>query len=363
MKVDAKTQERLGALIFYGIVGVLAYFVFRIIEPFVVPLLWAVVLVVVAHPVFDILERRWGRTRAALASTVGVTVVLIVPTLGVMYAFTQQGVGAVHAIQDGIANGRFEWMNRVWADLQRWFPDLGTATLADTLRQYGEVAATFVASKLGTILAHAAEFIFELVVTILVMFYLFRDSKPMVARLRALLPFQQEQRDLMLGETEDLIFATMMSTAAAALAQGLLGGVSFALAGIGAPIFWGVMVAFFSLIPVVGSALIWVPAAVTVMVSGHMTKGIVLLAFYGLVIAFADYVMRPWVISGRSEMGGLVVFISVLGGVRVFGLLGIVLGPIIVAMFASLLDLYAPGARPGNRRPKAHGKKIETVLE
>ena len=184
-----------------------------------------------------------------------------------------------------------------------------------------------------------------------------------LARIRDVLPFQKEQSDRMFTETEDLIFATVMSTAAAALTQGLFAGLAFAAVGIGAPIFWGVMVAFMSLVPVIGSALIWVPAAVTLMVSGHIVKGIVLLAFYGLVIVFADYVVRPWLISGRAEMGALVVFISVLGGVEVFGLLGIVLGPIVVALAASLLDFYTPGSHRGNRKGKAHTKSTEAVLE
>jgi predicted PurR-regulated permease PerM len=356
VKGDAKAQERLGTMLFYGIVLMIGYFAFRIIEPFIVPFVWAGVLVVVAHPFFDHLESRWGGTRAALASTAAVTVVLIGPTLGAMYAFAQEGIGAVHMVQQGVASGKFAWMNRAWSDVQQRFPEVGAGNLPDTLRQWADAGATYVAAKLGTILAHAAAFFFDLGVTILVMFYLFRDSKTMVARLRDLLPFQPEQRELMLKESEDLIFASVISTAAAAVVQGALGGFAFAIAGIGAPIFWGVMIAFFSLIPVVGSALIWIPAAVTLIVGGHITHGILLLVFYGLVITFADYVLRPWLISGRAEIGGLVVFISVLGGVRYFGLLGIVLGPIIIALMASLLDLYVPPARHGNKMAKAHGK-------
>jgi predicted PurR-regulated permease PerM len=290
-------------------------------------------------------------------------VVLIVPTLAVLYAFAQQGIAALNGLQDGIADGRFLAVSRAWDRVQQRFPEIGAGGLPEELRQWGEAGATFVATKLGTIAAHAAVFLFDLFVTVLVMFYLFRDSEAMLARLRAILPFPAEQRDLMLKESENLIVASVMSTVAAALVQGMLGALAFAVAGIGTPIFWGVMIAFFSLIPVVGSALIWVPAAVTVMARGHIVEGIVLLVFYGLVITFVDYVLRPWLISGRSEMGGLVIFISVLGGVKVFGLLGIVLGPIIVALMASLLDLYAPPSRRGNKLANAHAKWRAGVLE
>jgi predicted PurR-regulated permease PerM len=356
MKVDAKAQERLGAMLFYSIVIVLGYFAFRILEPFLVPLAWAAVLVVIAHPFFDRLAKHWGRPGAAIASTLAVTLILIVPTLAALHAFAQEGIGAVHAVQAGIASGKFAWANRAWDEVQTRLPNIGSGDLADSLRDWAEAGASFMAAKLGTILAHAALFFFDLFVTILVTFYLFRDSESIVARLRELLPFAPEQRNLMLKETEDLIFASVISTVVAALVQGAMGSIAFAVAGIGAAIFWGVMIAFFSLVPVFGSALIWMPAAVALMASGHVTRGIVLIAFYGLVISLVDYVLRPWLISGRSQMGGLVIFISVLGGVKLFGLLGIVLGPIIVALMASMLDLYAPPAQHGNKPAKAHGK-------
>jgi predicted PurR-regulated permease PerM len=123
------------------------------------------------------------------------------------------------------------------------------------------------------------------------------------------------------------------------------------------------MMGFFSLVPVVGSSLIWVPAAISLFASGHIGRGILLLIICGLLVALVDNIVRPWLISGRSEMGGLVVFISVLGGISAFGLLGVVLGPIVVATAASMLDLYMPGDHAGNITSKPHGSKRGGVLE
>jgi predicted PurR-regulated permease PerM len=123
------------------------------------------------------------------------------------------------------------------------------------------------------------------------------------------------------------------------------------------------MMGFFSLVPVVGSSLIWVPAAVGLIAGGHIGRGILLIVICGLLVALVDNVVRPWLISGRAEMGGLVVFISVLGGISVFGLLGVVLGPIVVATAASMLDLYMPSSRAGNTTAKADGRKRGGVLE
>jgi predicted PurR-regulated permease PerM len=149
----------------------------------------------------------------------------------------------------------------------------------------------------------------------------------------------------------------------AAAAHGILGGLAFGLAGITAPVFWGVMMGFFSLVPVVGSALIWAPAAISLIADGHIGAGILVALFCSVVVGLVDNVLRPWVISGRAEMGGLVVFISVLGGISVFGLLGVVVGPIVVATGASVLDLYAPSSPSGNIGAQPRGKKKRAVLE
>ena len=168
----------------------------------------------------------------------------------------------------------------------------------------------------------------------------------------------------MMSEAHDLIFASVVSSVVAAAAHGILGGIAFGLTGINAPVFWGVMMGFFSLVPLVGSALIWVPVAISLIVQGHMGAGILLAVFCSVIVGLVDNVIRPWLISGRAEMGGLVVFISVLGGISVFGMLGVVLGPIVVATAASLLDLYVPSA-PGwkHRGRKRVGRKARAVLE
>jgi predicted PurR-regulated permease PerM len=363
LAAEASSQKRLGTALFYGIVILLGYLVYLVFAPFLVALAWAAVLVVVSYSVYEKLARRWGPTRAALGTTTGVTLVLIVPILFVMAAFVRQAVDAVQSIQVGVAAGHYSWISNLWARLQARYPDVIPSDLTAVLHQYAEAAAAYVGSRLGTVLRHTAEFLFHLSVTMLAMFYLYRDGDSIVTRLRELLPFEQDHRDRMVHETRELIFASVISTLAAAAAHGILGGAAFAIAGIRAPVFWGVMMAFFSLVPVVGSSLIWAPIAVSLMVSGHLGRGIFLVIVCAVIVGLVDNLIRPWLISGRAEMGGLVVFISVLGGIAVFGMLGVVLGPIVVAMAASLLDLYVPSAPAGNRLPEVRGKKKTAVLE
>ena len=363
MAAEASSQKRLGTALFYGIAVLLAYLVFLVFQPFLVALAWAAVLVVVSYPVYDQLARRWGPTGAALATTAGVTLILIVPILFVMAAFVRQAVDAVQSVQVGVAAGHYSWISDFWARIQERYPDVIPNDLTAVVHHYAEVAAAYVGARLGTVLRHTAEFLFHLSVTILAMFYLYRDGDSIMARLREFLPFEEEHRERMVDEIRELIFASVISTLAAAAAHGILGGAAFAIAGIRAPVFWGVMMAFFSLVPVVGSALIWVPIAVSLIVGGHLGRGIFVLVVCALVVGLVDNLIRPWLISGRAQMGGLVVFISVLGGIAVFGMLGVVLGPIVVAMAGSLLDLYVPGAPAGNQVANLHGKRKTAVLQ
>ena len=254
-------------------------------------------------------------------------------------------------------------MNDLWLRVQARFPDANPGNLTTVIHRYADAGAGYLGSRLGAVLRNTAVFLFHLAVMILAMFYLFRDGDSIVARLREVLPFEKSHREKMIDETRELIFASVTSSLVAAVAHGILGGLAFGLTGIHAPIFWGVMMGFFSLIPVVGSALIWVPAAISLMVDGHIGMGIALMIFCSVIVGLVDNIIRPWMISGRAEMGGLVVFISVLGGISVFGMLGVVLGPIVVAAGASMLDLYAPGASARNTKGKAGGHKLDGVLE
>jgi predicted PurR-regulated permease PerM len=357
------SQRRLGSMLFYAIVAILAYLAFLVFQPFLPALAWAVVIVVVSYPAYERARRRFRPAIASILCTLAVTLILIVPTILVMGAFVRQGVQAAQTIQAQVASGHFDWVNRLWMEIESKLPDESQASLGTIVSRYSDQAATFIATRLGTVLRNGAAFLFHLSVTMLAMFYLYRDGELFMARVRAILPFEPAHRDKMIKESHDLIFASVMSSAVAAAAHGILGGLAFGVAGITAPIFWGVMMGFFSLIPLVGSALIWVPASISLMSEGHIGAGIGLALFCSVVVGLVDNVVRPWVISGRAEMGGLVVFISVLGGIAVFGLLGVIVGPIIVATGASLLDLYVPEGPPGNISSEGDADQNDVVLE
>ncbi len=332
--------ERLTSVLFYGAVLLLAYLVFLIFEPFLVPLGWASVLVVFFYPLHERLERRWGRTRAAAVSTAGVTLVLVVPALLLMTLFVREGVAAARSLQRATAEGQYAWAHRAWEWIVRRAPTAGPSDLATLVEQSAQRLAAFLASQLGTILRNTAVFLFKLFVMLFALFYLFRDAGAIVAGIRQILPFEQQHRDRMITEARNLIFASVTTSLIIAGVQGLLGGTAFALAGIGGPVFWGVIMAFLALLPVVGTWPIWLPTAIWLLATGHALRGIVVVAICAGVGTLVDNFLRPLLIGGRARLSGLLVFISVLGGIAVFGMLGVVLGPIVVATAAGILDVY-----------------------
>jgi predicted PurR-regulated permease PerM len=161
---------------------------------------------------------------------------------------------------------------------------------------------------------------------------------------RRVLPFDTSFSDRQIEKTTDLIRASITATFLVAIIQGALGGITFAILGLGAPIFWSVMMTFFALLPL-GAGVIWLPFAGWLILTGHVGRGITLIAIGTGVIGLVDNFFRPIFLSGKTQMNGLLVFISLLGGIAAFGLLGLVLGPVIMAAATSWVNAYATERR------------------
>jgi predicted PurR-regulated permease PerM len=153
------------------------------------------------------------------------------------------------------------------------------------------------------------------------------------------MPLTINQTNVTFGQLRDVIQATMYGAVVVALVQGVLGGVLFALVGIPSAVFWGAIMAFLSVLPMVGAFIVYVPAGIILIVSGSYIKGIIILFAGTVIISQIDNVLRPLLIAGRTSMHPLMLFFAVMGGIAVFGLLGVVLGPLVAAAFITLLKI------------------------
>ena len=346
---EALGRERVATALFYGALILLAWLVYRIFEPFLVPLGWAAVLVVVFHPWHARFEKRWGAVKAAAASTGVVTLIVILPAILLAIVSVREGLQAVNEFQAARAAGQTpltDTLQNAWEWVQVRIPVSLSLNLGDMLREAAQKVGGFLASKTGTVVANVLGFFFDLFVTLFATFFFFRDREAIVERFRRLLPFEASQRAEMIERARDLIHASVTSTLIVAAVQGFLGGIAFALLGIGAPVFWGVVMAFFALIPLLGTGIVLGPAIVWLLLNGAWIKAAILAVLSFFVIGMVDNFLRPILVSGRAQMSALVLFMSVLGGIGVFGMLGLVMGPIVVATAASVMDVYVRRNEP-----------------
>lgn len=346
MDPSESERERFARVLFYAVVLAVGFMAFKVVAPFLAPMAWAAVFAMLMAPLATFLQRRLNRTAAATLTTILAALLIVGPAVGVLSVLVGEVTSLVREFQQsGHHVPTPARLQEVWDGLRAkiFIPlpeDLSTA-IGNTMKW----VATYVAGMAGSVLQNAVGFVFQLFVMLFGLFFFLRDRTKIVNVIRHLLPFAPERRERLMSETYDLVVATVGSTFAVAVTQGALTGIALGALGFRAPVFWGVMTSAFSVIPAVGSGIVWLPAAIWLFASGEVVKGIILVVFGTVVIGMADNVLRPVLLSGRTSMHGLLVFISLMGGIGAFGFIGLVMGPVAVATLTTLLEAVMP--KPG----------------
>jgi predicted PurR-regulated permease PerM len=211
--------------------------------------------------------------------------------------------------------------------------------LASLTTDVAKTAAAFLVARSGFIVRNVASFALNLVLALFATFFLLRDSDAIMRVIRRLMPLDGATREAMLSRTRELISVGVVSAGVVATVQGFLGGLVFALLGIDSPVFWGVVMAVACLLPF-GAWVVWGPIAIVLATSGEVGRAVLLAVLGAGIVSGADNVLRPMLLSGKANMNGLVIFLSLLGGIGVFGMLGVVLGPVLVVTALGLLTGY-----------------------
>ena len=326
------------ALGWFGL-GVLVYLVYLVVQPFLTPLGWAAVLAIVFHPVHERLEARWGTGRSAAATTVAATVLVVGPMILILTAFAREAAQAAGNFQRALAAGQFAWIESTWQTVERYLQVTQQVDLAAMAGDWARQSALFLVSRSGSILQNIAAFLFELVVALFATFFLLRDSRSIMAAVRRMLPLDDEARERLITQTRELVSMSVISSGIVAVVQGLLGGLVFAAVGIDGAVFWGVVMAVFCLLPL-GAWVVWLPAAILLAIGGSVGRALIVAALGFGIVSAIDNVLRPALLSGRARINGLLILMALLGGIRVFGPLGLVLGPILLATALALVRTY-----------------------
>jgi predicted PurR-regulated permease PerM len=333
-------RDRLRRPPFYVLVLAAIYLSYLVLGPFLVPLAWAAVCAMLFHNLQVQLAARTGRTRAALILTVMTGLLIVLPAVLLVAVLAREATQVADYLQHSslITPHRID---RVWeaarARSPLALPDDPTQLLRDAVSR----VLTFLAPRAGAVVADLIATIGTLFAMLFALFFLMRDGDVIGRELRTLLPLPPAQSERVIRGTRNLVIASVGAGILVAIAQGTIGGLAFWLLGLGAPAFWGVVMAFCSLIPIVGAALVWVPAALWLLLSGSIGKGIAMVAIGALGISMADNVLRPLLLSGTTQVNGLIIFFGLLGGVAAFGFIGLVLGPVILVVTGNLLKMFA----------------------
>jgi predicted PurR-regulated permease PerM len=205
--------------------------------------------------------------------------------------------------------------------------------------------STFLFNQTSNIIKGFSTFIIGFFFTLLSLYYLFKDGAHLFERLKDVIPLPFIERDLLIHRFKDMVYATIYGGILIAIIQGLLGGIIFWILGFSSPILWGTAMSFLSFIPIGGTAIVWIPAVILLFIQGAFLKGIILLFLGIFVIGMADNFLRPMFISARTKIHPLFLFFAVLGGVQVFGLIGLVMGPLIATLSLTLIEIYIQGIK------------------
>jgi len=334
-----------------------------IIWPFFGAVLWGTVLAILFKPLYRRLfaAMRQRRALAALATLAIILVMVILPLLMITALLLQESLGVYGRIKSGELNiGAI--LQQFYGGLPTWatqvmdrFGLTNVASIQEKLSDSLAQGIQFVAAQILGIGRNTFDFILSFFIMVYLLFFLLRDGDPLRERIRDAIPLRADvQRDLF-TKFATVIRATVKGGILVAIMQGALGGLIFWFLDVHAPVLWGVVMAFLSLLPAVGAALVWLPVAVYFLVTGSIWQGIVLIAFGVLVIGLVDNIARPILVGREARMPDYVVLISTLGGIAIFGINGFVIGPVIAAMFMAAWAMVAASRAETRDRGKNEG--------
>ena len=351
------------------VLAFLLYILFLLFQPFISAIIWAAILVTLTYPIYQRLLKKWPHRPEAIAGLMclGLTLLLVLPVTFlsiILLKDLNEGVVKISATLQTLDYNswlKFEhpFFQQKWVkqsmEMASQYVDFKSLDIKGTVVNSVQNLSSFFLESSKGFLAAFSGFMFLLVMIEINMFFFFRDGKHYMRYFKSLIPIDSEQKDLVLGRMQEVIRASIFGSVGTAVAQGIIGGAAFVALGVPSAILWSVIMLFMSFLPMAGPFVVWVPVAIYLLTQGFWIKALILTLWGTLVVGTVDNVIRPLLIrkvsSEGNQLNTLVLFLAVLGGIKVFGLLGIVLAPLVVVMVLTLLELVtaALGHQEGKR--------------
>jgi predicted PurR-regulated permease PerM len=314
--------------------------------PFLRAIASALIVAVIFYPAYQRILRLTGSRRgwASLLTTLGIVVVFLVPLSLIVLKATNEAIAVAQRLnrlsaeQGGFAQFLTALLERPLRFLSR-FMDISKFDVGALVNNNVQRVSVTVLSSGAALLGGLARSVASFFLTLVVVFFFFRDGEEWAAQIAGMMPLSAAQSSRLFRNITDTIIGNVYGIVSVGAAQGFLTGVATVLVGLPSPLLLGIAAFFASIVPVVGAALIWLPAGLYLIFVGSLWKGIFVLVWGTIVISTVDNIVRPWVVSGKVELHPLILLFFILGGVQVFGFLGLFLGPVIAAVLFALLDL------------------------
>ncbi|HZP01528.1 MAG TPA: AI-2E family transporter [Terriglobia bacterium] len=330
------------------ILVVVVYLTVRILEPFIVALLWAVVLATVFYPVFNRLSHQIHRPRlASIVTCLLLTVLIMIPLLIFLVVLANESVnayrmldarlkaGGLESIRALPKSGHYQWLLGKMQALGLGAPDLSSVAVRAV-----QVVSTFLVSNSTRVLSGFTSFIFNALLMLFALYYFLLRGPAILDAFRELVGLSPEYMERITGKFKGIAVASFGGALLTAALQGVLGGIIFFIFGLSSPLLWGAMMGLLSLVPVVGTALIWVPVTVYYFLSGSYVRGLIFLTVCAAGVGSVDNIVKPYVMRRGVEIDTLWIFLSIMGGIGVFGILGFILGPFIFTLLLVMIDIF-----------------------
>lgn len=342
-------RSQLFVVFFFAVFFYLLYQFYLVFNGFIVPLSWAGILALVFYPAYrrltTLLNQREGL--AAFIFTTVVIVVVMVPTVWLTVRLASESVAAYQRVQETIQSGHLDemvatlrasrvggiWL-RVAPQLESWNLDLRSLILKG-----GDAVSGVLMGSVSAMAANVLRFVVNFFLTTFALFFFFRDGERMVGALRDLLPMEPRHKDAILARFYETLAAVVQGTLATSLAQGLLAAIGFWILDVPFVLLLSAAAAFLSLLPM-GSPLVWLSVVGYLAFLGSYGKALFLLLYGTFIISGADNVLRPLIIGGRTNIPTIFLFFGILGGMQVYGFLGVFLGPALIATLVAFIRIY-----------------------
>lgn len=331
------SRQRLTQGVLIAITAIGIFLCWLLAKPFLDAITWALGLAVVGRPLHRRLEHLFGPNAAALIAVIIVTTTIVAPGVFLienLFEETRDWLvtvgktfhpGAIHTAVEGhpLAQRALAWLE-------------STFDRDDQVRRLtGALAGQLPGAVIGS-----TQFITQFAIMLVTLFYFFRDHRQLLGALASLMPLSQSEASTLLRRISETIRATLYGNLAVKFIQGVLGGLMFWILGLPAPALFGALMTLLALLPMVGTAFVWGPAAIYLMLQGSWVKAIILVAWGALVVSTIDNLLYPMLVAGEVRLHTLAILFAVFGGLIRFGISGIILGPLILAITLSLLDVW-----------------------